>query len=539
MSFFSDLNAAWHLATDMRGVVGHHRSMDDARTRARTRLAQRNDTFLQIVEQSIYANPRSPYFALLKNAQCELGDLRGRIKACGIEETLRELRRAGVYITFNEFKGRAPLVRGGLELKVQASDFDNPMLAPTFYSETGGSSGTAQRVARPLQQYATLWHHQMLVRHAQGVLDAPFGVWRGILPDGSGLNNNFYPTPYGRVADRWFTQIKPFGSSQGAGKYSLYTYYYVLLARLYGVRLPFPQYVPIERALVVAQWAHAMVQAHGACLIATTVSRGLRVCLAARAAGLDLSGVKFMIAGEPLTPGKARGITDAGANYFSTYGMTEAGRVAMGCAAPLDCTDVHVMSDSFALIPFDHPIEGFDLSVPAFHVTTLYSASPKLMLNVEIDDYGVVEERACGCELGALGYTTHLRQIRSYSKLTGEGVTLVGSDMVRILEEVLPARFGGTPLDYQLLEQEDEAGLTRLSLVISPRVVIRDERAVIDTVLAALRQTSIAADAARSTWEQAGTLQIKRMEPIWTARGKFMPLHIQRHITAQNTGDTA
>ena len=529
---------AWHLGTDMHGVIGRHLNVDDARARVRERLAQRNDNFLQIVERSIYANPHSPYCALLKNAHCELGDLRAQVKHSGVEGTLRALREAGVYVTFDEFKGRAPLVRGTLELSVKPSDFDNPLLAPTFYAETGGSSGAAQRVARPLEQYATLWHHQFLVRYAHGVLDAPLGVWRGILPDGSGINNNFYPVYYGHVPDRWFTQIQPFGSNQNSFKYSLVTYYYVLMARLYGAHLPFPQYVPMERALIVAQWAQQMVKAHGACLIATTVSRGLRVCLAAREAGIDLNGVKFMIAGEPLTPGKARGITAAGAGYFPTYGMTESGRVAMGCAQPLDCTDVHVMTDSFALISHDHPLEGFDISVPAFHVTTLYSASPKLMLNVEIDDYGSVEERACGCELGTLGYTTHLRDIRSYSKLTGEGVTLVGGDMVRILEEVLPARFGGTPLDYQLLEQEDDAGLTRLYLVISPRVEIQDERAVMEVLLNALRQTSIAADAARSTWEQAGTLQIKRMEPLWTARGKFMPLYIQRHVTARNMGNT-
>jgi hypothetical protein len=26
-------------------------------------------------------------------------------------------------------------------------------------------------------------------------------------------------------------------------------------------------------------------------------------------------------------------------------------------------------------------------------------------------------------------------------------------------------------------------------------------------------------------WQQANTLQVKRMEPVWTARGKLLPLH--------------
>ena len=63
--------------------------------------------------------------------------------------------------------------------------------------------------------------------------------------------------------------------------------------------------------------------------------------------------------------------------------------------------------------------------------TSLLPATPKIMLNVQLDDYGLIEERHCGCPLESFGYTTHLRQIRSYSKLTGAGVTLIGTEMVR------------------------------------------------------------------------------------------------------------
>ena len=98
-------------------------------------------------------------------------------------------------------------------------------------------------------------------------------------------------------------------------------------------------------------------------------------------------------------------------------------------------------------------------------------------MNVESDDYGVIEEQSCGCPLECYGYTEHLREIRSFRKLTGEGVALVGSDMVRILEEVLPGRLGGSPLDYHLMEEEDADGFTRLSLVVSPRIEIADEQA--------------------------------------------------------------
>jgi hypothetical protein len=110
--------------------------------------------------------------------------------------------------------------------------------------------------------------------------------------------------------------------------------------------------------------------------------------------------------------------------------------------------------------------------------------------------------------------------------------------MVHILQEVLPVRFGGSPLDYQLLEQEDERGFTRLSLLVSPKVEIENESEVIEAVLEALRRGSVAADLARSIWSQAGTLHLKRMEPIWTARGKLMPLHLAQGSECSNDAPT-
>jgi hypothetical protein len=211
------------------------------------------------------------------------------------------------------------------------------------------------------------------------------------------------------------------------------------------------------------------------------------------------------------------------------------GYIGMGCANPVDENDIHFFKDNLALTQHPCRVPGTDISVEAFHFTSLRPSAPKILLNVESDDYGIVEKRSCGCPLEAWGFTEHLRHIRSFRKLTGEGVTLVGSEMVQILEEVLPGCFGGSPLDYQLLEEEDENGFTRLSLVIHPRVDIRDEREVIETMMKALGRSSVAADLARATWEQAGTVRVKRMAPVWTKGGKLMPLHLQGSSREQRT----
>jgi hypothetical protein len=147
---------------------------------------------------------------------------------------------------------------------------------------------------------------------------------------------------------------------------------------------------------------------------------------------------------------------------------------------------------------------------------------------MESDDRGVLETRPCGCPLEQYGYTQHIRAIYSPRKLTGEGVTLFGSDLTTIMEEILPGRFGGNPSDYQLVEEEGEEGLTRVRLFISPKVPIPDERKVIEFFLDQVKRKNTAADMAQAVWRKANTLQIQRSEPLLTPRGKLMPLYVKR-----------
>ena len=51
-------------------------TVPQAREIVRVRMGQRPENLLRMVERSVFANPRSPYLALLKRAGCELGDLR-------------------------------------------------------------------------------------------------------------------------------------------------------------------------------------------------------------------------------------------------------------------------------------------------------------------------------------------------------------------------------------------------------------------------------------------------------------------------------
>jgi hypothetical protein len=514
-------------ARGLPGFLRHTITLSDAEQIVRRGLDNREANFLRLIERGVFGHARSPYRWLMGNAGCEMGDLRRMVRSDGVEAALLSLRRAGVYITFEEFKGRSPVVRNGKSLEVCAGDFTNPFLSTSYQAETGGTTGAGTRVGQDLDHLAVQSAHIMLHNHAQGTLDVPQAIWRGVLPDGSGINSVLRSSHHGRVPAKWFSVNRP-GDRRVPLRFGLATYGTVLIGRAMGVPIPWPDVVHIDRAVVVARWARETVERHGACLINVAVSRALRVCVAAREAGIDLTGAVFVIAGEPPTPAKVAGIRASGARCYTTYGFAEGGRLAIGCANPVSDNDLHLLRDAFAVYTYERRLPGFDITVDALNITSLLLTTPQILLNVEVDDCGTVEERSCGCPLERLGYNLHVRDIHSYGKLTGEGVTLIGSEMTDLLERVLPARFGGSPLDYQLMEEEDKNGFTRLSLLVSPRIEgIRDQE-VIETVLERLHSSSLMADSARSVWAQAGTLRVKRMEPVWTGRGKLMPLYLTK-----------
>jgi hypothetical protein len=107
-------------------------------------------------------------------------------------------------------------------------------------------------------------------------------------------------------------------------------------------------------------------------------------------------------------------------------------------------------------------------------------------------------------------------------------MTLVGSDIERILDEFLPAQYGGTALDYQFAEEEDQRGFTRIILRVAPRIHVDDESQMIEYVLESLKKLGGAATIAQTTWRDAGTLAVRRETPVMTARGKLLPLDMKR-----------
>jgi len=533
---WQNVRAYTRFTLGLRGFLRQPVTLEEARAAIAERLARREQRFVATVRMAC-SSPRSPYRRLLEVAHCTLPDVEAGVQQWGVEGMLERLRDEGVYVTFEEFKGRRPLVRHGQEIETSSESFDNPHLARYWHGSTSGSTGPGTRIAVDLEHIRETTPALLLALEAHGVRDAPCCQWYSVLPATAGLTSLLRSAVNGNVTRRWYSPITR-SDVKPSLKDWMATEFILAMGRLSGVPLPRPQPVPTEHGHVVAQWASETLRREGRCIIRGHLSSLLRVALAARERSLDLTNAVFWGGGEPPTPAKVRPIEETGARYLPTYYLAEAGAIGYACGNPVDCTDVHLIADGLALIQRARPLPGTDRTAEAFYYTSLHPTAPKLLLNVESDDCGIIEQRACGCPLEQYGFPLHIRQVRSFGKLTGEGVTLLGSEVLRVVEEVLPQRCGGTPLDYQLVEEEDDQGFTRLILVADPATVHAPDEMIRQTFLEALPVAGPEGVLTRAVWCQAGTLHVRRERPRPTDHGKLMPFAIH-HGRARVTADEA
>ncbi len=520
----SELAILRRLCADLVPFVRRPLDAADCRRRVREGIDGREASFLDLVEHAVFGVARSPYLWLLDHAGVGFPDLRRSVRVHGLERTLSDLHAAGVFVTLDEFKGRRPIVRDGRTLETRSHDFDNPLSTRHFMSTTGGSRSTGTRVYVDLAHCARDAVYDQLFLEAFGLVDRPWAVWRPPPPFGAGIKSVLSHAKLGHTNGRWFAQSRLRLASR-AWKHAILTELLLGESRILGRPIPRPEFVPLAEAWRVAAWAARCRERGTPGWLNTNAASGVRVATAARDRGLDISGTLFRLGGEPLTQAKAEAIGSAGARAVCHYTMGEVGRIGVACERGAAVDDVHIVTDKMAVL--QRPRVGIGEPVTVNVYTTLLPLPPKLMLNVESDDYGTLTRRSCGCLLDELGYDLHLHEIRSWEKLTSEGMNFLGADIVRLVEQVLPGRFGGGPTDYQFVEEEEE-GLPKVSLLVSPRVGHLEEGAVLEVVLGFLDVAPGPSGRYADRWREGDTLRIRRQEPLATGASKVLALHMTR-----------
>jgi hypothetical protein len=485
------------------------------------RIERRASDFLDLARRAIYERPTSPYRRLLRLAGCEHGDLVRLVTRDGLEGALRTLYRQGVYLTVEEFKGRRPAVRGEESIAIDPGQCRNPLLKGYLWVQSSGSRGAPAVAIKTLDFLVDQSVNRCLVLNGWG------GPWRLAHWDvpGGGLTALLSSSLSGAAPERWFSLVAPLDPALNP-RYRWSARAVRWASALAGRPLPPPRHVPVDAPLPIARWMRGVLEAGQRPLLVGYSSSIVRLCEAARAAGLDLTGSQFWLDGEPLTRARLEVIRQVGADGVPIYATSETGRMADGCLAAREVDEVHFFSDLHALIqPGPGDAVGSGLPPDALLVSSLRSSTPFILLNVSMGDRATMSVRACGCPLEEAGWTTHLHTIRSYEKLTAGGMTLLDADLVRVLEEVLPARFGGTPTDYQLVEREAAGGAPEVVLVVHPRVGPLSAEAVARTFLAAVGAGTGAERVMGLVWRDTGLLRVERRPPAVTATGKVLHLH--------------
>jgi hypothetical protein len=488
--------------------------------RIRQSIANRETNFLQLIKRGVFENPANPYSELFRWAGCTYQDLALETQRNGLDATLERLRQSGVYLSHDEFKGKVPVRRGANELLVDVGDLANPAVRGVIEVSSSGSRSKGTVTKRSLE-YQVHREAQDRMAWSQYEYDRRAVVTMGtILPGTGGLRRliNFHrwgaPPP-----DAWFD----IGGSD-SGPYLLVTKFLLAELRLLGCKVVLPRMLPHNDFRPVAEFIAARKREGRASLLTGGASKAVRVADAALTAGLDISGSLFITNGEALTDAKRAVIESAGCEAHARYTISELGPIGAGCRH-MQGNCVHVFRDSVAVISRRRTAPLTEVEVESLLFTAVLPCAATILINVEMDDAGELGPAPCDCPLSRMGLTQQINNVFSYGKLTGHGTSLLAGDVTSILETSLPARFGGLPMDYQLVEMEGSGGQTEYQLRVHPRVAAPSREEVRDFFLGEIRRLWSGSLTARR-WDHAEGVKVEFAEPYTGARGKTYALYL-------------
>jgi hypothetical protein len=487
-------------------------------------IKSRDQQFLNLVRDTVFNQPTSPYLKLLRHIGCEFNDFQDMVKNDGLEGALHRLAEAGVWVSHDEMKGREPVCRGSAVFYFNDSDFDNPIILPQFFNATSGSSGPRTRVGISLKHYEEQLLHTSLSSVFNNISNAETGLW--LPPSEWAFSRLLRFARLGFVPARWFSQV-PLLPPITPIKSLIRLLGFKAVLYACQVSVPWPALVESTKPSPVVDWLVSVLRIGRCAVLVTYPSAAVRLCLWSENKGMSLKGTVLIVAGEPISRVARETIEKSGAVCLPLFGTTESGESAEACLCPISSDDMHIYLHKFALIGKNLNFSA-ENGEKALLFTSLGVASPKIFLNAETGDAGIIEERTCECPWGDLGYNTHVRNVWSYAKLTTEGMTLPGTSIFRILEEDMPTILGGRPGDYQLILEQDDAGLNNYLLAINPSVGFLDPNITREIFLKALVSGKASSKLAADFLRRAGQLNVVRRPPIVQSGGKSLPVMFHR-----------
>jgi hypothetical protein len=493
----------------------------DARADLLEKRGNRDAIFLEHARKLIFDVPSNPFHEMFHIAGCDYGTLAEEARRDGLERVLQKLYEAGVYLSHDEFKGKREIVRAGRHIRGGPESFSNPLILGGVVGSSSGSRSRGTPVRRNLDWQLYREGLDRFLFPALGLERHTVVQLKAIMPASYGLRRALTASRMNQPQGAWFTLG---GTVRNSAHYRVLTKLLILSARWNGATVPSPRYLPHNDFRGVARYLAELKRQGRDRILDTMVSQGVRVAAAAREHRLDIAGTVFLVAGEALTDAKRAVIEEAGCTALPCYLVSEIGFVGMACREMNKDNCVHMMDAHYAVISRRRKAPLCDLELDSLLFTTLASFLPFVLINAEMDDSGEIGPAPCDCPLSRLGYRRQIRNIFSYGKLTGQGTTLLSGDLLRILERTLPARFGGSPTDYQLVEIEG-GSQTAIELRVHPRLNTAPAEEIKGFFLGEIKQMWGGALTGRE-WTQTEGFRVVHGEPYMTRSGKVLPLHL-------------
>ncbi|MGD0438174.1 MAG: hypothetical protein ABSB86_17060 [Bryobacteraceae bacterium] len=515
------LSEVWKYSRMLRAIVQHLRSPlePDPEGIIRKQMEDRADNFLAHAT-TVMSMPEHPYAVMFRLAGCSYADLESSVRRDGIETTLQKLLDEGVFLTHEEFRGKKEIVRSGRRIPALASMWNNPASKGGYVQSSSGTSGRpvttfySVAAARHGESFGMLFLREFSFYGGARVILAP------ILP-GSGLLSAI---TVGRLLggyDRWFATG---GTSSKNLHYRIVTRLLVAEAKLLGLRVPYPTYLEQNDFLPAAEYAKKRLDAGDQVGLHGFVSVIARVAEAALSNGLELTGCRALTGGEALTDAKRQLIESAGIRVYSSYGTTDFGGIGMPCSQMSTGNCSHVLKHAIALVSRTQENAWTDMQVNSLYATSLAPLASRIFINAEIGDTGVIEKATCDCSFSKLGFDLQVRDIAAISKVTAQGVTIETTELVPLLEEALPARFGGHSGDYQLCETE-AGSQTEIVLRIRPGVSAAPSNDILKHFLDEVKRV-YGGSLSVVSWLHSEGIRAEVVPPVLAATGKFRAVRL-------------
>lgn len=511
---WAEIQGYFRLAKGLKPFLRTTLTVAEAESSIRQWMRDREMRFLRKLERTVFEYPASPYLKLFKAGGIELQDVHRLVGQEGLEGTLSQLRDAGVYVTWEELKGRTELRRGSWSCTVQEASFNNPTDRTHYVIRSGGTSGTPVRVPVALDDHAQSAPNWAYLFHAYGWLDEPLIFWT---PAHTSIANSYLRcAKFGKKYSKWFhlAGMKSFPERfRSTAVHSLIRYV---------GGFPAPEKATMQNLEKVSDYLFEQLSSGFKPVVRCPPSAAAALAIEVCRQGRSLQGVSFLLGAEPVTEARRRTIESAGAKAVPTYGTTEAGWVGAQFPGDLITDEVRIFRDAYAVVRQSRGGSTERQPGPLL-CTSLRPAGPKVLLNAELGDAAVVEPVTATDSAAQIGYDLRMHSIRSFRKVTAWGVTLALNDLYVVLEEDLPRLFKAKVGDFQLLEEQSDNGISGLRLLVNPTVQASEEQ-LQRVFLDRLSRVRLYYRAMGEMLAEVGTFKIERRQPVTTVSGKVLPV---------------